>query len=238
MENLSDMSRLIDQNRKPIFRLGGSCMILAGIIIIAVAVLSNIIGSAPGADESYLKSVSDHADLSMVNFGIYSAADILLLLGSVAILFALKSYAKNAVLIGMVIFIFFIIMDLAVTETNSLALTILAKQYAAATTDLQRSEYVSAAYYALSTLPIGTFFSYVGSSIGLLIISLSMRKGVFNRLTVLAGIIASVTGIVGGFYVIIQGLAVLLTPCLLAYGLWALLSGHRLYRLGVNRNAK
>jgi hypothetical protein len=113
----------------------------------------------------------------------------------------------------------------------------LAQHYAESVGSVQQQTYVGAAAFALATLPLATFFSYVVSSIGLLIISVVMLRGVFSRITALAGIIASVGGIVGGFYVVLPVLALLLTPCLVAFGIWALLAGIRLLQLGNSSGA-
>ena len=69
------------------------------------------------------------------------------------------------------------------------------------------------------------------SSIGLLIVSLVMLKGVFSKVTACAGIVASVEGIVGGFYMVVPALALLLVPCLIAFGIWSVLAGSTLYKL-------
>lgn len=56
-------------------------------------------------------------------------------------------------------------------------------------------------------MPIATFFGFVVSSIGTLIVAIVMLKGVFGKVTAWAGIVACVEGIPGGFYVIYQPLA-------------------------------
>lgn len=55
-----------------------------------------------------------------------------------------------------------------------------------------------------------------------------MLKGVFNGVTAILGIVGATFGIVGGFY---EPLSVLLSPCLVVAGVWAVLSGVRLRRL-------
>jgi uncharacterized protein YqgC (DUF456 family) len=58
-----------------------------------------------------------------------------------------------------------------------------------------------------------------------------MLKGVFRRGTAYLGIVATSAGIVGGFYVVLPALGVLLSPCLVAFGVFLVLAGLRLYRL-------
>ncbi len=61
----------------------------------------------------------------------------------------------------------FLVMDLVLTEFNSLTLVTLAEHYASATIDAQRLAYMAAADYALATIPIATFYSWVVGSLGI-----------------------------------------------------------------------
>jgi hypothetical protein len=221
-----------DPSWNGVYKVGGVCLLLAGLAIFAVAILSIVIGPPPGGAEEYLQALARHASAAALNFGLFALADVMLLLGVLAIYLALRHIAKNAMLIATALLVLFVVLDLAITELNSLTLVALTQHYAAATTETQRAAYVAAADYALATLPIGTFLSYFVSSVGLLIASIVMLRGVFSRPTALAGIVASVAGILGGFYLIFPPLALLLTPSLIAFGLWALLAGVRLYKLG------
>lgn len=50
-KNVSDESNFIDQSWKAVYKLGGICLLFAGLIYIIVAVLSIIIGPPPSASE-------------------------------------------------------------------------------------------------------------------------------------------------------------------------------------------
>jgi hypothetical protein len=220
-----------DPSWKGVYRAGGICLLINGVIYLLVAVLSVILGPAPSSGEPYLRTLAGHATLAQVNFGVFALSDVLLVPALLALYLALKHLAKNPMLIAAGLLALFAVLDLAITELNSLTLISLTQHYTAATSDAQRAAYVAAATYALATLPIATFFSYVVSSVGLLMTSLVMLKGVFNRPTVLSGIVASFAGLVGSLYVFLPAFAALLVPSLIAFGLWALLAGTRLYKL-------
>lgn len=222
-----------DQTWKGVYRTGGICLLLIGVIYLIGAVLSIIIGPAPRGGELYLKSLAGHAVLAQVNFGLFAFTDFLLLPAVLALYLALKHLAKNPMLIAAGLLVLFLVLDLAITELNSLTLVSLTQHYTAATSDAQRAAYVAAADYALATLPIATFFSYMVSSVGLLMTSFVMLKGVFNKPTALLGIVASLEGIVGSLYVFLPAFAALLVPSLIAFGLWALFAGTRLYKLSI-----
>jgi hypothetical protein len=218
---------------KGLYRTGGVCLFLIGVIYIACSLISIVQGSPPVTDsEPYLKSLATHSVSARITFRLFALTDFLLLPAVLALYLALRQIARNAMLVAVALMILFIVLDLAITEMNSLTLVKLTRHYAASTTDMQRSAYTAAEDYALATLPLATFYSFVVSSIGLLIVSVVMLKGVFSRPTAYAGIVASIEGIVGGFYVLLPALALLLIPCLIAFGIWSLLAGLRLCKLG------
>jgi Domain of unknown function (DUF4386) len=221
----------VDPTWGGVYRLGGVCLFLTGLLFFAGAALSILIGPAPLGGEAYLNGVAAHPMLSRLNFGAFALTDFLLVPGLLALYLALRRIDKNAMLVAAGLIALYVVLDLAITELNSLTLVALTREYEAAA-EAEKPAYVAAASYALATLPLGTFLSYVVSSFGLLIVSVVMLKGVFSRPTAWVGIVASAEGLVGGFYVLVPVLAVLLVPSLLAFGIWSLLAGTRLYRLG------
>ena len=83
----------------------------------------------------------------------------------------------------------FLILDLVLTEFNSLTLITLTQHYATATIDIQRSAYLTAADYALTTTLIASFYSWVIGCIGFLITSVVILNGIFGKRTAYLGII-------------------------------------------------
>lgn len=100
-----------------------------------------------------------------------------------ALYLALKHIAKNTMLLATGLMAVFVIVDVAITEANQLTLVTLTQHAATAVSATQRAASMAAANYALATLPLATFYSWVVSSIGVLIISIVMLKGVFGKLT-------------------------------------------------------
>jgi hypothetical protein len=74
--------------------------------------------------------------------------------------------------------------------------------------------------------------SYVVGSIGFLIASIVMLKGVFRKIIAIIGIVSSALGIIAGFVLFAPGLAVIILPTLNLYGLWNILIGAQLFSLG------
>ncbi len=217
--------------RRGLLRAGGACLLVCGLIYIAGAALSIVIGPPPSGGEPYLRAPAGHAAVSEANFALWVLADVLLLPATLALYLALEPVARNAMLVAAALMVLFAVLDLAVTERVSLALVALARQYTAAASGVQRAAWAAAADHALATLLIATFLSHAVSSVGLLIIGIVMWRGAFGRLAAILGIAAAVEGILGGFYPVIPALALLLVPSLVAFGLWALLAGCRLWAL-------
>jgi hypothetical protein len=228
-------SQEVDQSRKGLYLIGGVSLIIIGALYFAGMILSIIIGPPPSSSEVYLNAIALHPVVSAVNFGAFIVAHFLLIPAVFALYFILKNVNKTAMLLAAAFWFIFIALDIGVTEMSSTALVTLSHSLAGAAGDTQRAAYMGAANYALATLPLATFYSYVVSSIGLLITAILMLRGPFMRGVPFFGIGASVLGIIGGFYIFIPALAVLLAPCLVAFVLWLVFTGIRLCLLSAGR---
>ena len=163
----------------------------------------------------------------------YSLIDFLVIPALIALYLALKGISKNAMLIAMGLVGIWAILDVGVTEFNSLALISLTQSYTAATDAVQKASYMAAANYALAAIPIGTFYSYLVGSIGFLIASIVMLRGVFRKQVAFLGIVANALGIISAFVLVAPGLAVIILPTLIFYGFWNILVGVQLFQLGL-----
>ena len=210
-----------------LYRFGGICLFATGLFYFAAVVFAMLLGQPPADAEPYLRSLATHPGLAFANYAGFALVDLLLVPATLALYLALRHLARSAMLVGTGLIVFWLIVDLAVTEFNSLALVMLSRH--------PDAQSIAAARFALATMPVATFFSFVVSSIGTLIVAIVMLKGVFSKVTAWAGIVACVEGIAGGFYVIYPPLAALLVPCMIAFGLWGVLAGVRLFRLGTPR---
>jgi len=212
-----------------LYRIGGVCALLAGLFFAVGAALSVIIGPAPAESEAYVHSLAARPFVSRLDFAVFAASDVLLVPVSLALCLAIGPARRGAAVVGAALLALYAVVDLSVTEMSSLALVNLTQSYASANPAL-RGMYLAAADYARAAVPVGTFLSYLLSSVGLLIVSLAMRNGVFSRFTAWVGIVAAIEGIVAGFYVVVPTLALLLVPSLVAFAIWCVLVGGRLYK--------
>ena len=127
----------------------------------------------------------------------------------------------------------FAVLDLAVTWPNYVSLLSLSGDYAVATTDAQRAASVAATSYPLAVLTSSLFAVYaiLVPSLGILVVSLVMLKGVFGKSTAYLGVLTGILGIVsvvGPFFLKALDATVIVTSVLTT--LWVLFAGYRMLR--------
>ncbi len=217
-----------------VYRVGGICLLLAGILYMVGAVLGYSVGTPPGNNEAFLDALASHRLMAQAAHSVFALTDVLFIPAVLGLYLALKGIDRNAMLVAAALLAFFILLDLGITETNTLALIALTQNYALVTRESQALMYEAAAHWGLATLPVATFFSWVGPSSGWLITSIVMRKSVFGTFPAVLGMIVNGLGILAGFYFLypIPLLGLFLTPILILYGVWLIAAGRRLLRLG------
>jgi hypothetical protein len=230
---MTTSAETVDPSWKGLYRWGGMSAMLAGVLSFIGIALAFRIGALPSGGEAVLKYLSGQTTLAYTIYGLIILGDILGVPFLLALYLALKGVNKNAMLAATGFTGLGLVLDLGVTVISWIGLITLSQNYAAATTDAQRAAYVAVADYALAVIAVsGPIFSLVISSIGTLIVSLVMLKGIFNKATAYLGIAASIVGLVYGISVFGPALTILFIIAILLSGIWYLLLGSRLYRLG------
>jgi hypothetical protein len=235
-----DLSESVDHSWNWLYKLGGISFLIIGIWYVVANYWASIAGiPAPGfatppvaTNAQYFNILASYPVASTVFYSMYSLIDLFFVPALVALYIALKGVHKNAMLVAMGLVALFVVIDLAVTEFNSLTLISLTQSYQTATDATQRAAYLAASDYALGAIPIATFYSYVVGSLGFLIASIVMFRGVFRKTIAVIGIVSTLLGIVSGFVLFAPGLAILIFPTLNLYGLWNILVGAQLLGLG------
>jgi hypothetical protein len=230
----------VDRSWGWLYRVGGVSFIIIGLWYVVANYWGAINGiPAPGfatppisTNDQYFHILGAYPVASGIFYAMYSLIDLFFVPALAALYLVLKGVNKNAMLVAMGLVALFVVVDLAVTEFNSLTLISIAQDYNAAGDAAARASYQAAANYALGAIPIATFYSYVVGSVGFLIASVVMLKGEFKRLYAYIGIISTVLGVIAGFALFVPGLAVIILPTLTLYGLWNILIGVELFRIG------
>jgi hypothetical protein len=222
----------VDRRWKSLCKVGGIALLLEGILYLVSQVTGFRLGM-PANSQAYLNALSAHPMQAWVTYGLIGVADILLIPGMLALYLALKGINRNIMLVSALIIGVYVVLDLLTFIPNVLTLTSLTQTLATANS-AQQATILAKEQQLLATIPWSQFLGWVVQSFGLLLAAIVMRKGIFGRFTANLGIIVTSLGIIGGFAFLFPGSAldILLTPALIAFGIFMLMAGSRLFRLG------
>lgn len=224
----------IDQTWKGVYRVGGIALALAGVAYLIGSTIGFQLGTPPGNSQAFLQSLAGHPAQAQLAYWLFLLADIAFIPGILGLYLALKEINKSAMLIATAWLAFFYIMDLVISELHTLVLITLTQSYASTSSEVLRAAYQAAEAWGLATLPIGTFFSWVGPSSAYVIVTIVMLKSAFGRYTALLGLIVNALAVVCSIYYLhpILVLLIIQTPVLLLYGVWLIATGRRLFKFG------
>ena len=237
MESLkitNQTDRLVDSDRKVLYKVSGMSAIILVISYIIIIVLYVFSGVPPTGGEEWLKYISGHIAEWWSILGLSVFTDLLYIPVAYSLYIMLKVVNKNAILAGSGFLILFVFLDLAITWPNYSSLITLSSKYAAATSDAQRETIVAAANYASAVLSSNLVGVYVilMPAIGILIIGVVMLSGGFSKAIAYLGMITGILGtisVVGTFF--ISALAIMAIPTSIFTTVWFLFVGSRLLRL-------
>ena len=222
-----------DPKWKGLYRVGGVSMIIAGPVFIILAAFAIALAPSLASTDAALKNLASQAILLQGDIGLAILSDLLVIPAALALYFALKGINKNAMLVAAGFLGLFVILDLGLSVPNFLQVITISQNYLAATSDAQRSTYVASMNNLFSMLSLVLpICAFLVPSIGSLMTSLVMLRGIFRRLVAYVGIFASVAGILVGFSILLPALGNLDFIYLPLFGIWFVLAGFRLYGLG------
>jgi hypothetical protein len=228
----------VDPEGKWLYRVGGICALLLGIGYIITIPLFVSAGAQPSGGsggEAWLTYLAGKTTVWWAILGLSVLTDVLYVPVALALYLALNGVNRNAMLVATAFVGLFVVLDLAVTWPNYVALITLSGNYAAAINDAQRAVYVAAANYPSAVLgsSLEAVYSILVLSVGILLIGLVMLKGVFRKSTAYVGVVTGIFGIVyvaGSPFISALRVTIIITSALTT--VWVLLVGYRLYRLG------
>jgi len=196
------MQTTVDTDRRWIYRVGGISGIILGVGYLLTIPVTIIIagGFPPPGVEARLAFFAEHAAGWWVATALMVFTDLLYVPFFLALYHALKGFNKYLILLAFTCAGLFVLLDLAITWTSFPSLIILSSNYAAATSDAQRSLVVAAAGYpsAIIDSPLSGIYAILFPGLGELLVSLVMRKGIFSKTLAYMGMIAGVSGILAG----------------------------------------
>lgn len=214
-----------------LYRAGGIASLAIAIAYFAIIGLYALVGAPPVGGQAWLDYLVGQTTAWWAIIGMSVLTNFLYVLVALSLYFALKHFQRLTMLIGTAFIGLFVTLELAVNWTAYAALVVLSQEYAFAASESQKALLVAAANYpsAVIASPLALVYAIGTLSLGILIISVVMLRGVFNRFTAYMGIL---TGILG--FAAVAGIAFAVILNALAATIWLFLVGFTLLRLPKN----
>ena len=228
-----------DSAWKSLYRVGGTCALIIAVLLVCEIIVfavwpqpSTVIGYFTLFRGNWLVGLLDLDLLGMVAYVLFVPVIL-------ALYVALRR--ANEAFMAIATALFFVGISVFFATNTAFSMLSLSDQYAAATTDAQRSMFLAAGQAMLTTFNVGAFqVSYVIVSAAWLMISAVMlRSSVFGRVAAYSGILAGATAIgavalehtpvIGGLFALL--VSVYFTA-IVFLAIWVVLTGRKLYQLG------
>jgi Domain of unknown function (DUF4386) len=221
-------SAIADDPWKPLYRVGGAAALLV-VVLYVIQIIVLVVSPPPGTVVGYFTLFHKNAFLGLLDLDLLSIADYALFVPMFLALYVVlrrvsPSFMAIATALGLVgIATYF-------ASNTAFEMLSLSSQYAAATTDAQRSLFVAGGATMLAIYQ-GTAFdvSYALLAVAPLIISVVMlRSTIFGKVTAYVGIVANVLAV--GLFVPAIGVFLSLVS-VVGLLIWYILIARRLFIL-------
>jgi hypothetical protein len=224
-----------DRDGAWLYRVGGISALTLGLAYFAIIALYVPMGAPPTGAEPRLSYIAGNTTAWWAILGLSVLTDFLFVPIAISLYMALKGFNRNAMLLATACVALFVFLDLALTWPNYGALITFSGMYSKAANEAQRASVVAVANYPSAVLESGLLFVYntLVLAVGILMIGLVMRNGVFSKGTAYLGVVTGILGIVsvvGSYFGNALSAAVIVTSMLTT--IWVTFVGYRLCRLG------
>ncbi len=232
-------SEIADSGWKGLYRIGGTAALIIAVLLVCEIIIftvwpqpSTVIGYFTLFRGNWLVGLLDLDLLGMVGYVLFVPVIL-------AIYVALRRV--NEAFMAIATALFFVGISVYFATNTAFSLLSLSDQYAAATTEAERSMFLAAGQAMLTTFNVGAFqVSYVIVSAAWLMISVVMlRSRVFGRVAACSGILTGATAIgavalehtpvIGDIFVLLLSVYFAAIVFLV---IWVVLIGRRLFQLG------
>ncbi len=219
------MDDSVNADQKLWYRVGGIAALILGVAYIIIVPLYAHVGVAPTGGEAWFKYLPGKTKVWWAILGLSVLTDFLFIPVALALYLALRSINRNAMRLAAAFVGIFVVLDLAITWSHYASMLVLYSNYAKATNEVQRAAYVAAADYGSAVLasPLEIVYAIVTLSFAILVISVVMLRGVFNKTTAYLGLATGIFGIVS-----LAGFSLTIIMNALFTTVWILLVGYRL----------
>ena len=218
----------VDSSWKGAIKAGGLSLLVGGAIVI-IFILSVFIFQVqlPLTAQGFL----DSPMLPTLLFCMAAFGEFLLMPGVLALYFSLKDVNKNQVFLGSAIWFVSIPLFL-VSRGQVISCITIAGNYAATADATLRAAYLATTQLALEAANVYAIMALDLLGVGAIIIGLVMLKGIFSRSTAYMVILSGALVVMGTVGVILEPLTIGTLFGLILNGVWQIVVGLKLYRLG------
>jgi hypothetical protein len=219
----------VDQSWKGVYKSGGFSLLVGGIILIAFLLSVFIFRvDLPLTAQAVLENPVPPVTLYLAA----ALGEFLLIPSALGLYLSLKDVNKNRVLIA-VSFWFIAVTMYLVSRGQIMSLLPLSRSYMPISSDFTRAAYLVSADHALEVANIYGNIALMLHQVGAIIIGLVMLKGVYGRRTSYLVTIAGSMAFIGTFGIVLKPLALFTLFGLMLTGVWQIIVGVKLYRLGL-----
>ena len=223
-----------DPDRRGLFRAGGVSAVVVAALYVLITGLYVTVGQVPTDVDARLIYLARHeaAWWAIVWLSIFT--DLLYVPVAAALYAALAQVNRNAMLAGAGLLALFVILDLAITWPAYAVLISLGGDFAATTSDAQRTALLATASYPAAVLDSSLLGAYIilVPGLGLLVIGLVILRSTFGRSAAYLGVatgIAAIVSVLGPFLYAPLATVAILTAVLTL--IWFFVVALRLLRL-------
>ena len=213
---------------KPLYRVGGAAALIV-VLLYVIQIIVLVVSPPPGTAIDFFTLFHKNALLGLLDLDLLSIADYALFVPLfLALYIALRRVSTSFMVIALGLGLVGIATYFA--SNTTFEMLSLSNQYAAATTDVQRSMFVASGQ-AMLAIYQGTAFgkSYLLLAIASLIISVVMLQSTtFGKVTAVVGIVANALAV--GFFVPVIGVFLSLIS-VVALLIWYVLIATKLFML-------
>ncbi len=216
----------MDTTWKGLYKVGGASFLLNGVLLL-VAFGTFFAGpQAPTDPAQYLKTFAS-SNLNLLSIAIFTALAILFVPGILGLYGALKQVnrtwmltATGLVFLGIGLFF--------VDNSATIASVYLSQSYSSASNAALQASYVAGAAATIALENAAGFVAGFIISLGILLIGVTMLKGIFGKGLAYFSIVAGLVGLVG----ISTNYFALFVAFFVLYAVWFLWTGFKLWKIG------
>jgi len=215
---------------KSLYKGAAAAALIMVVVFFPIQIIAFSMAPIPTTATDWFTLLQNNRLLGLLDLDLLYVADQALLIPIFLALYVALRQANKAYMV--VATVFGVVSATVYFATNSaFSMLYLSDQYAAATTDAQRSLFLTAGETVIAvSLGTGWYVFNVLGAVALLIVSIVMlRSNVFSKVTAYVGLVGSVFGF--AFFVPEFGVYFLLISAF-ALQIWFLLIARRLYQLG------